>query len=202
MLVQSKRNKHAALKLMRKLLKKYAFVPERLITDGLRSYSAAVHVLGIEQLPPAPAMEEQSGREFTSADAAAGAQDAAVQERGFPPRNSFNARPRLQHLQLPTSYHFSPNAPRASRCGDGHMADRRRSSLKIPAADASRSPPWQCDNPASRHDTAVRCSPPGNLAWKAGGPAQPYPHAAFGLGFRPRTMATRMTLRTRRLEFS
>ena len=28
-LVQSKRNKHAALKLMRKLLKKYAFVPER-----------------------------------------------------------------------------------------------------------------------------------------------------------------------------
>ena len=29
MLVQSKRNKHAALKLMRKLLKKYAFVPDR-----------------------------------------------------------------------------------------------------------------------------------------------------------------------------
>ena len=39
-LVQSKRNKHAALKLMRKLLKKYAFVPERLVTDDLRSYSA------------------------------------------------------------------------------------------------------------------------------------------------------------------
>jgi putative transposase len=35
-LVQSKRNKHAALKLMRKLLKKYAFVPERLVTDDLR----------------------------------------------------------------------------------------------------------------------------------------------------------------------
>jgi putative transposase len=47
-LVQSKRNKHAALKLMRKLLKKYAFVPERLITDDLRSYGAAVHVPGIE----------------------------------------------------------------------------------------------------------------------------------------------------------
>src|SRR6202167_4902030 len=47
-LVQSKRNKHAALKLMRKLLRKYAFVPERLVTDDLRSYSAAVHVLGIE----------------------------------------------------------------------------------------------------------------------------------------------------------
>jgi putative transposase len=47
-LVQSKRNKHAALKLMRKLLKKYAFVPERWVTDDLRSYSAVVHVLGIE----------------------------------------------------------------------------------------------------------------------------------------------------------
>jgi transposase-like protein len=47
-LVQSKRNKRAALKLMRKLLKKYAFVPERLITDDLRSYSAAAHDLGIE----------------------------------------------------------------------------------------------------------------------------------------------------------
>jgi DDE domain len=30
-LVQSKRNKHAALKLMRKLLRKYAVVPERLV---------------------------------------------------------------------------------------------------------------------------------------------------------------------------
>ena len=35
-LVQSKRNKHAALKLMRKLLRTYAFVPERLVTDDLR----------------------------------------------------------------------------------------------------------------------------------------------------------------------
>ena len=47
-LVQSKRNKHAALKLMRKLLKKYVFVPERLITDDLRSYGAAAHDLGID----------------------------------------------------------------------------------------------------------------------------------------------------------
>jgi putative transposase len=38
-LVQSRRNKHAALKLMRKLLKKYAFAPDRLVTDDLRSYA-------------------------------------------------------------------------------------------------------------------------------------------------------------------
>jgi hypothetical protein len=47
-LVQSKRNKHATLKLMRKLLKKYGFVPDRMITDDLRSYSAAARDLGIE----------------------------------------------------------------------------------------------------------------------------------------------------------
>ena len=49
-LVQSKRNKHSALKLMRKLLKKYAFVPERFVTDDLRSYGAAARALGIEHL--------------------------------------------------------------------------------------------------------------------------------------------------------
>ena len=38
------------LKLMRKLLKKYAFVPERLVTDDLRSYAAAARDLGIDHL--------------------------------------------------------------------------------------------------------------------------------------------------------
>src|ERR1700733_10879363 len=49
-LIQSKRNKHAALKLMRKLLRKYAVVPERMVTDDLRSYSAAARDLGIGHL--------------------------------------------------------------------------------------------------------------------------------------------------------
>src|SRR6202451_2945545 len=46
-LVQSRRNKRAALKLMRKLLKKYGFLPETLVTDDLRSYHAAARELGI-----------------------------------------------------------------------------------------------------------------------------------------------------------
>ena len=48
-LVQAKRNKHAALKLMRKLLKKYGIVPETFVTDDLRSYGAAARDLGIEK---------------------------------------------------------------------------------------------------------------------------------------------------------
>ena len=45
MLVQSKRNKHAALKLMQ-----YAFAPERMVTDDLPSYGAATLDLGIDHL--------------------------------------------------------------------------------------------------------------------------------------------------------
>ena len=47
-LVQSKRDKHAALKLMRKLLKKYGVVPDRMITDDFRSFRAAARDLRIE----------------------------------------------------------------------------------------------------------------------------------------------------------
>src|SRR5664280_2665477 len=59
-LVQSKRNKHAALKLMRKLLKKYAFVPQRSVTDDLRSYGAAARP-GTREPTRTRTMEEQSG---------------------------------------------------------------------------------------------------------------------------------------------
>jgi len=47
LLVQTRRNKRAALKLMRKLLKKYGFVPDKLVTDDLRSYAPAASDLGI-----------------------------------------------------------------------------------------------------------------------------------------------------------
>ena len=49
-LVQSKRNEHAALKLMRKPLRKYALIPELMVTDDLRSYDAATLDLGIDHL--------------------------------------------------------------------------------------------------------------------------------------------------------
>ncbi len=48
MLVQSMRNKHAALKLMRRPLKRHSFLPDRLITDDFPSYGAAAHGSGID----------------------------------------------------------------------------------------------------------------------------------------------------------
>ncbi len=46
-LVQSKRNATAALKLLRKLLKKQGWAPTRITTDKLRSYHVAIRILGL-----------------------------------------------------------------------------------------------------------------------------------------------------------
>lgn len=46
-LVQPKRNARAALKLIRKLLKKQGWAPARIVTDKLRSYHVAFKILGL-----------------------------------------------------------------------------------------------------------------------------------------------------------
>src|SRR4051812_43056594 len=46
-LVQRRRDKAAAVKLMRKLLKKHGYAPTVLVTDKLRSYGAAKVALGL-----------------------------------------------------------------------------------------------------------------------------------------------------------
>jgi len=48
-LVQSRRNKKAALKLMRKLLKKQGFIPDAFVTDKLPSYGAALRELRLSK---------------------------------------------------------------------------------------------------------------------------------------------------------
>jgi putative transposase len=48
-LVQSRRNKRAALKLMRKLLKKQGLVPDAFVTDKLPSYGAALKEMGLSK---------------------------------------------------------------------------------------------------------------------------------------------------------
>src|ERR1700746_1317948 len=46
-LVQRRRDRSAAVKLMRKLLRKQGFVPQQVTTDKLRSYGAAFRHLGL-----------------------------------------------------------------------------------------------------------------------------------------------------------
>jgi putative transposase len=120
-LVQPKRDKHAAVKLMRKLLKKYGFVPDQLITDDLRSYAAAARDLGIEK-------HHERGR-WRNNRAENSHQPTRRRERkmqGFKSRGSaqrfLSSHARLQHLQRPTSSDISVDAPRLPCRGDGHLA--------------------------------------------------------------------------------
>ncbi len=46
-LVQARRDKHAALRLMRKLLKNYGLVPTSIVTDRYRAYDAAFRDVGL-----------------------------------------------------------------------------------------------------------------------------------------------------------
>ena len=78
-LVQSKRDKRAALKLMRKLLNKMNIVPDKLVTDDLQSYGAACR-----DLESPTAMNEGGGitteRRTRINQPDDGAQDAGIQE--------------------------------------------------------------------------------------------------------------------------
>jgi transposase-like protein len=49
MLVQRRRNKVAALRLLRKLLRRHGIRPEAIVTDGLSSYRSAANTMGLER---------------------------------------------------------------------------------------------------------------------------------------------------------
>jgi transposase-like protein len=116
---------------MRKLLRKYAVVPERLVTDDLRSYGAATVDLGIDHL-------HQRGR-WKNKRAENSHQPTRRRERkmqrfksaGSAQKVPLNPRRRLQHFQCPTPSHVSSISPRATRRGDDHVARGRRGGLKI-----------------------------------------------------------------------
>src|SRR5215471_16598586 len=98
-LVQSHRDKKAAKKFFRKLLKRLRYVPQMIITDQLRSYSAAkAEVLpGIEHLQ----QKYLNNRgEFTSADQIAGACDETFQISR--PCAAFSFGVRNHYLTLPS----------------------------------------------------------------------------------------------------
>jgi len=92
-LVQRRRDKRAAVKLMRKLLRKQGFAPKKVTTDKLRSYGAAFRHLALS-CHHEQACAKQSGREFSSSGAPARAQDAALQSTGFGATFSERARRR------------------------------------------------------------------------------------------------------------
>ena len=91
-LVQSRRNKHAAKRLMRKLLKKHGRAPRVLITDKLKSYAAETRILGSTS-SIASTRVEQPGRELAPAHARTREGDAPLQVCATSAALRFDARP-------------------------------------------------------------------------------------------------------------
>lgn len=60
-LVQKRRNKAEALKILIKLLKRQGFLPDKIVTDGLASYRAAMKELGC-QSRHAPGRSRENNR--------------------------------------------------------------------------------------------------------------------------------------------
>ena len=116
-LVQSKRSKHAALELMRKLLRKYAVVPERLVTDDLRSYGAATLELGIDHLHDRGRWKNNRAE---NSHQPTRRRERKMQERLLRAEIPLSPRRHVQHFQRPTPSHVSSITPRAPRLGHEH----------------------------------------------------------------------------------
>ena len=80
-LVQPRRNRRAAERFFRKLLKGQGLEPLRLVTDKLRSYSAAHRIIMPSVIHVTETLRQQPGRSLPPADATARATDAQVQVR-------------------------------------------------------------------------------------------------------------------------
>jgi hypothetical protein len=89
---------------MRKLLKKYAFAPERLVTDDLRSYSSAARDLGLESR-----RDRGRWKNNQAENSHQPTQRRERKERLLSLEVPFNPRCRLQHFQRPTLSQLSPN---------------------------------------------------------------------------------------------
>ncbi len=125
-LVQSRRNKRAATKLMRKLLKKYGFVPATIVTDHLAAYAAAMRDLRLS------VMQERGKRKNNRAESS----HVPIRRRerkmqGFKsPRIgstlSLNSRLDLQHFQYLPPSDLSRQSPAAQKRSFRRMASGSR----------------------------------------------------------------------------
>lgn len=101
-LVQKRRNKHAALKLLRKLLKNQGIHPAAIVTGKLASYRAAMRVLGLSSRHRPGGMRENNRAENSHlVIRTAGAEAAKIQNPRLSPAVPLQPRSDLQYLLQP-----------------------------------------------------------------------------------------------------
>ena len=122
MLVQRRRDKRAAFRLMRKLLRKQGFTPKLLVTDKLRSYGAALREIGLT------CRHEQGLRQNNRAENS----HQVVRRRERKMQRFKSARSAQRFLNLHAAVHNNFNLQRHLIC---------RSTLRIFRAEAAAH--WQ-----------------------------------------------------------
>jgi transposase-like protein len=122
LLVQRRRDKAAAVKLMRKLVKKQGFAPDVLVTDKLRSYGAAKSAIGLS------ARHDQGLRANNRAENSH--QPTRRRERKMQRFKSPGSAQRFLSIhaavqntfKLPAPSHIPPHAPRSQRRSFSELA--------------------------------------------------------------------------------
>ena len=114
-LVQARRNKKAALKLIRRLLKKQGFAPSTVITDKLRFYGAAFRDLGLTARHETGQYENNRAENSHQPVRRRERKDAGVQVARISPAISRNPRRRLQPLQHAAPPRLTKNQPAVPR---------------------------------------------------------------------------------------
>ena len=88
-LVQKRRNKGAALKLLRKLLKNQGVHPEAIVTDGLASYRAALRELGCKERHRPGRLRDNNRVENSHLVTDDGSENSSGSRARAPPRDSY-----------------------------------------------------------------------------------------------------------------
>src|SRR3984885_11404097 len=165
-LVQRRRDKAAAVKLMRKLLKKQSFAPDVLVTDRLRSYGAAKAEIGLS------ARHERGLRKNNRAE---NSHERKMQRFKIARISStllVHSRRRPKHVQRPAASHIPPHAPPLPRRSFPDVASCYRSlnlSLGLPIFALAKF--------GSRE----------NAPWRTGRRRQPTTYQGHGDGYQSRS---------------
>ena len=109
-LVQTRRDKRAALKLLRKLLKKQGYVPESIVTDRLGSSGAALRSLGLETRHVQGGRSNSRAEVFPPTDPTTGTDEQRLQVARLGAKVPLHPRRRLQPVQPPATPDLTPNA--------------------------------------------------------------------------------------------
>ncbi len=113
-----RRRKASAPKLLRKLLKHRGVRPQRVVTDGLASYRAALTVSGCVDRHRPGRLRDNWGGKLSPAHPPAATKNAAVQISGSSPSLCCPPWSGLQQLQRPASPDQPINTPNAPELGE------------------------------------------------------------------------------------